>query len=251
MIIMASTQWILHSTLLGSALLFGASASAQSTPNPTVSQQRFPYIFSNFVWWNDGDLRAKLKKQVPTLGDDLARNSPLEKRVRTALIELLKKKGINTEVQIFEPSPTDPTARRNPDAPPICIIFSVLAPPAVIVGPITFENAPRESLDLLQSAVHALPGRDYESNTLWYPISQIKEALRGLGYLAAQASLSPAEPVKKGERYIVPLLLRYLRLEAFCSPSSALLRSGQLAQEVSLTFLVTTAPRPTSPLDPN
>jgi outer membrane translocation and assembly module TamA len=202
---MASIQRIFHSILIGSALVFGASAVAQSTPNLMVSQERFPYIFSNLVWWSDADLRVELKKQIPTLGDDLGRNSPLEKRVRTILLEFLKKKGINTEVQIFEPSPTDPTARRAPGAPPVSIIFSVLAPPAVIVGPITFENAPPESIDLLQSAVHSLSGRDYESNTFWYPISQMKEALYGLGYLSAQASLSPGEPVKDDERYAVPL----------------------------------------------
>jgi hypothetical protein len=94
---------------------------------------RLPYRFSNFVWWNDEDLRVLLKKRIPGLGDEVATSSSAEGKVRDALTALLKERGIVAEVQSEEPSlsafaPVNPIffSRHSPEPPHPAIIFSLL-----------------------------------------------------------------------------------------------------------------------------
>ena len=96
-------------------------------------KKHFPYDFGNLVWWTDADLRTELKKRIPTLGDEMERNSPAEARVRTVLMQLLKEKGVQGEVQVIEPSIDSLSTKRVPEAPPVSIVYSVLSPPEIIV----------------------------------------------------------------------------------------------------------------------
>jgi hypothetical protein len=110
-------------------------ASAQLPP-------RLPYSCSNCVWWSDDELRSLLKKQIPTLSDEIPTTSVEEGRVRTAMRLLLKEKGITAEVQSEEPSWSALTAARAEGASPPGIVF-IIASPRILVDKVTITNAPQ------------------------------------------------------------------------------------------------------------
>ena len=87
--------------IIGGLSTSGASRAQDGHP-VTNSKDHFPYAFGNFVWWSDSDLRAELKRHLPTLGEEIGRGSPIESRVQTVLIQLLREKGIQAEVQAIE-----------------------------------------------------------------------------------------------------------------------------------------------------
>ena len=174
---------------------------------PGVSNvDKFPYSFTNFVWWTDADLRAILKRRIPGLGDEIGRESAAEARIRTTLVKLLQEKGIQADVQSFEPPLDAGTMKRVAEAPPPSIAFSIAAPPTIAIGTLTFENAPADASKSLESLATALQGRAYNSNTFWHPISEVRENLQAAGYLTATVEIRCLPPAKDGERYVVPLV---------------------------------------------
>ena len=97
--------------------LSAGTALAQSNSQIPVPAARYPYTFTNFVWWSDADLRAELARRIPGLGPEIAPDSREESRIRTLLELLLKQKGIQTNVQSIEPSTQVYYGTRNPNAP--------------------------------------------------------------------------------------------------------------------------------------
>lgn len=102
---------------------------AQAAKPVSPPATSFPYRFANFPWWSDINLCAELKRRIPALGDQIELGSRMEARVRIALTEMLKEKGVVAEVQITEPSLNVSLLNRVQDAPAPAIVFSVLAPP--------------------------------------------------------------------------------------------------------------------------
>jgi hypothetical protein len=51
---------------MGGLSTSGVSRAQDGHP-VTNSKDHFPYAFGNFVWWSDSDLRAELKRHLPTL----------------------------------------------------------------------------------------------------------------------------------------------------------------------------------------
>src|SRR5580704_5871145 len=122
--------------------------SSLAHPQSTAAPERFPYTFSNFIWWSDADLRVELKHRIPSLSDDLARNSPLEDRIRTSLITLLKTKGIQADIQIQEPDADVATHHFVEGAPSPSIVFSI-ALPQILIDKLIFDGAPPATLATL------------------------------------------------------------------------------------------------------
>jgi hypothetical protein len=178
---------------------------AQFDNTASKSIDRFPYSFSNFPWWNDADLRANLKKRIPSLGDELTLGSPTEARVRSVLTQFLEEKGIQALVQSIEPSANMLSVPRDPDAPPSSIIFSVLAPPEIIVQRLILENLPDDAVGSFNEVEFRLKGKQYSETSLWWDRQQMRERLRQLGYLASTVVLEPGPPRKVGDQYLVPL----------------------------------------------
>lgn len=122
-------------------LLAFITCSAQ-TPKALQPYPDFlPYTFSNFVWWSDGELRSLVKSRVAGLSEEIPPRSPIEHKLRNALTEALKEKGIIAEVQSTEPSGSALTGERAPGAPPPSIVFSILSP-QILVDKVTVSGAP-------------------------------------------------------------------------------------------------------------
>jgi outer membrane protein insertion porin family len=179
--------------------LFGAPLFSQSAPD------HFPYAFSNFPWWTDSDLRAELKRRIPTLGDELTRNSPVESKIRTSLIAMLKTKGIEAEVQVREPDLDYASHKRVPEAPPVAIVFSVASPPFIQIGDINLDEAPAATSDALNKELEARRGSAYSTQTFWSIEDLIQTSLQARGYLTAKATVEPGTPAKDGDDFKVPI----------------------------------------------
>jgi hypothetical protein len=182
-----------------------ANASANSNNAASDSQDHFVYSFSNFVWWSDEDLRSSLKRRIPTLEGTLPRNSPLETKIRTELIRMLREKGISAEVQIFEPSLDVLAQKRVPEAPPPAIVFSVAAPPEILIEKLNLENPPSDASGVFNETANHFQLKPYATTSFWLEKQEIASSLKQVGYLTASVDLKPGIPTKDGQRYLVPL----------------------------------------------
>jgi outer membrane protein assembly factor BamA len=167
---------------------------------------RYPYTFTNFVWWSDAELRAELTRRIPGLPLELAPDSTYESRIRTALESLLKQKGISASVQSIEPALHVYSMGRDPNAPPDSIQFSILAPPEVVIENLVIENGPAEAMELLGEEARQLKGRPYTTTGFWLIQEHIIEGLQQAGYLTAAVELRPDQPKLDGARYAVKVI---------------------------------------------
>lgn len=201
---MRSMQAIVMS--FGCCLLLSLAASGQQVAPPTSSSPRFAYTFSNFVWWNDADLRSALKHKIPGLPDELTPFSPMEREVRVTLVELLKSKGIHADVLCIDPSPDAMKQQRVAEAPPPSIKFSVTAPPEILVEGLILENPiPSEEL-LLRQIARDMAGKPYDTGIFWMLQGRIASSLQTNGYLSAVVKLKAGAPHEDSDRYLVPLI---------------------------------------------
>lgn len=189
--------------LLCGLLPLNAQLKPVETTQASTHGDKFGYKFSNFVWWSDGELRTELKKRIPTLGDELVRGSAMEEMVRTALTRLLREKGIEAHVQALEPSADVWSQKRVPEAPPPSIVFSIVAPPDIVVDKLVLINVPQDSTGQLKEIVSRKQGRPYVATSFWSDEMEIKNDLAQSGYLSATVVLRGESPRKEGERYLV------------------------------------------------
>lgn len=201
------------SSLKSMKLIVGLYLAIVVAPTPaqvsaTDQRTRYPYTFTNFVWWSDADLRAELTRRIPGLGPEIAPDSREESRIRTVLGLLLKQKGIQTDIQSLEPSTQVNYGARDPNAPPSSIQFSILAPPEIVIQNLVVENGPPEVLEALGRETHSLQGRPYATTGFWLIRKQVMDVLQEVGYLTAQTDIQPDRPKKDGTRYLVPLIAR-------------------------------------------
>ena len=174
-------------------------ASAQLPP-------RLPYNCSNCVWWSDDELRSLLKKQIPTLPDEIPTTSLAEGRVRTALRLLLKEKGIAAEVQSEEPSWSALTAARAEGSPPPAIVF-IIASPRILVEKVMISNAPSDLQNSLLEVPRNQVGAAYNQGEDWLARSRVSENLEANGYLDSHIDISHSPPRRNGPDYMVDLLV--------------------------------------------
>lgn len=174
-------------------------AAAQHSP-------RYPYTFTNFVWWSDAELRAELNRRIPGLPLELAPDSPYESRIRTALELLLKQRGISASVQSIEPALHVYYMGRDPNAPPDSIQFSILAPPEIVIENLVIENGPAEAMELLGDETRQVKGRLYATTSFWLIKEHVVDGLQQVGYLTAAVELRPDQPKLDGARYAVKLI---------------------------------------------
>jgi hypothetical protein len=193
----------LLTVLILSAAIAGLPQMAKQTQG---YPSHLPYAFSNFVWWNDEELRIQLKKRMPALGEEIAPDSDTLRKMRDTLKEMLKEKGIQADVQTEEPSSFALTAQRAPGAPPPAIVFSILNP-QILVGKILIAPAPEGLTAALQNSLQAREGHEYSSRQDWLVHSNIIQELESNGYLEAEVDIAHDTPRKDGSRYLVNLLI--------------------------------------------
>ncbi len=174
-------------------------ATAQLPPS-------LPYSCSNCVWWSDDELRSLLKKQIPTLSDEIPTTSVAEGQVRTALKFLLKEKGITAEVQSEEPSSFALTAERAAGSPSPAVAFSI-ASPHILIGKVLISGAPDELQSSLQKQLQSREGTAYNKGQDWLVRSLVTDTLESSGFLDSHVDISHSTPRGQATAYVVGLLV--------------------------------------------
>lgn len=193
---------VLFVAALGSSIVGSSQNSKWGKDYPA----HLPYEFSNFVWWNNDELRAQLKKRIPGLGDEIATTSSAEQRVREALKALLKEKGIVAEVQSEDPSLSALKGERVAGAPEPAVVFSVLSP-QVLVGKVIISHLSEDLARPVQENFDHWAGRNYSSGQDWLIQSGVEEALQPQGYLESKAEVSHDAPRLEQGHYSVNILV--------------------------------------------
>jgi hypothetical protein len=195
----------------GLLLIMPAPSAGQSSTPPREYPSHLPYTFSNFVWWSDEDLRALLKRRIPGLGEEIATTTAAEGKLRGALTELLKDKGIAAEVQSQEPSnsafaPVDPMffGKHLPERPRPAIVFSVLRP-EVRIDHVLLHAESEDAIAVLQAEAKSFEGKPYSASGDSFTAFRLGEVLGQTGFLSAQVRLSHEFPRKEGDRFLVDL----------------------------------------------
>jgi outer membrane translocation and assembly module TamA len=224
------------------AVMFFVSTQlpAQVANISSKGADRFPYAFNNFVWWSDTDLRTELRRRIPGLSDEIVSNSPIEEKIRMVLVQLLKQKNIQAPVQVLEPASDALKQKRDPDAPPVAIVFTLIPPPDILIAKLVLENAPAESINLLNETANTMKEKRYTSN-LWFTKKTIRQSLEQLGYLSAAVTLTSGAPNKDGDRYLVPLIATINSGPKY-HVSSVKVEGGPLLQGRDLSSYVTLKP---------
>ena len=196
--------------LLMPVLMPGASAQiAKATPQPV--SEPLPYAFGNFAWWTEAQIRAELKHRIPSLGEEVARGSAQEARVRDELTAMLAAKGVRATVVTDEPSPTQasvsafmktlpfylPGAAQRPH-----IVFSISSP-QIMVGGLNVDSSPEG--ELVGRVARQMEGKPYDSSAIPLDAHQLAEPLQRHGYLSAEVVVTPGHPMRVGDSYYVPL----------------------------------------------
>jgi outer membrane protein assembly factor BamA len=63
-------------------------------------------------------------------------------------------------------------------------------------------------METLGQEARSLQGRPYATSNFWLIKEQVKDALRGVGYLTARIDVEPDQPKRDGERYLVRVIAR-------------------------------------------
>lgn len=177
-----------------------------SAQSPATASNRYPYHFSNFVWWSDADLRLALKHKLPGLGDTLLPFGSKEGEVRLALIELLKTKGIDADVQVFDP-PLQ-AAPRSPDASQLSIAFTIAAPPQILVGDVSLDGAPPEMQTSIRPIAQTLSGTPFASAASMAN-SRLHSLFQSSAYLSATTTFLAGTPIRTDpDHYVVPCTIK-------------------------------------------
>jgi outer membrane protein assembly factor BamA len=183
------------------------SGLAQTAKQTQSYPSHLPYAFSNFVWWSDDELHAQLKKRIPGLGDEIAPDSDALRKIREALKQMLKEKGIQAEVQSEEPSTFEFTAERAPGALPPAIFFSILTP-EVLVDKVVITQVPEDPAASLRKSLQSREGHLYSSRGDWLVISNATEEMKSEGYLeCGQVHVAHDTPRIEGNRWLVNLIV--------------------------------------------
>jgi len=185
-----------------SLLLLGLAAGGTAqTAKPVVGfPSHLPYSFGNFVWWSDDELRAMLRKRIPGLGDEISTSPEAKGKMRDALKEILKDKGIAAEIYSEEPSYFG--SARDPEAPVPSIRFSIIHP-QILLNKVSLKVDPDSLAPLLQPENHWGEGRPYSAFGNWSIRSRIKGVLRENGYLDGQVLVARQPVFKEGEHFQV------------------------------------------------
>lgn len=234
------------------AVTLGALTLTAQSPKP-ASAKAYPYTFSNFVWWSDADLRHALKQRIPSLADEIVPSSPMDKKVRLALIDLLKAKGIHADVLSYEPSPPPGQPQTSlvmgvrasklasANVPPPSILYALAPPPQIYVGKVSVEGAPPEALVRIQQITNLLSGAPNSLNYL-NTSSEIHSTLQSFGYLESTNHIDYGIPEKKSDaEYLVPLIVTIDPGQKY-HVSSIAADGGPLFQGVDLSRYITAHP---------
>ncbi|HZQ42006.1 MAG TPA: hypothetical protein VFA99_02075 [Acidobacteriaceae bacterium] len=161
-----------------------------------AGSQALPVRFSNFVWWQPDELLKLVEARVPLFHGDLLLTGRLTDQVQTALVDLLREKGI-PDAKI-----TSPLFSRGGSIDAVALSITS---PEVLVGETRFNGAIPSLQPKLTSFSHKLAGQDFDRLTVTDTVRQTSaEIFEDAGFLDISND-SPvfAAPRKELDHYVV------------------------------------------------
>lgn len=229
------------------AVILAAPIAAQTKQGALSIPTHFPYSFENFPWWTDDTLRALLRKKILGLTDEISTSKASLGKVRDALTTLLKERGIDAQVQSFEPSysavqkqPAELFGQPLPPAPPPTVIFSILTP-RVLIGKLDVQSSDDLVKQLVQPEIEGYPGRPYALRSQAFLSERISKMLAQHGYLGSKVSVEHSSPQAVGGNFEVDLKVAVEPGPVF-HISSITADGGPLLQGRDLSSFITAKP---------
>jgi outer membrane protein assembly factor BamA len=180
-----------------SGLFSDISYSYSAVPNGTKldleltdSNKLVPAQFENFVWFNDGELLARIHEKLPLFKGQVPIRGTLSDQISDILQNLLVPFNVTARAEYVRES-------KEPGGPIDAINFRVTGV-TMSVAEITFQGAGSEELPDLQSTSEKLVGKDYSrSAVLAYAQTYLLPIYQARGFL--NATISDPQPKVAGE----------------------------------------------------
>lgn len=160
--------------------------------------QVLPVRFANLPWWPPEDLLKLLETRVPLFRGELPLRGSLTDEVETALVALLRDKGV-PDARVTAMQSTSHAGG------PMDAIALSLESPQVVIGETRFHGTVPALAASLQAFGGSLNGQDFDSAETAQTVRQtFSEISEDAGYLDARAD-DPvyAAPRKDRDRYVV------------------------------------------------
>jgi len=180
-----------------SGLFSDISYSYSTVPNGTRldleltdSNKLVPAHFENFVWFNDGELLARIHEKLPLFKGQVPIGGTLSDQISDILQNLLVPFNVTARAEYVRES-------KEPGGSIDAINFRVTGV-TMSVADITFQGAGSEELPDLQAATQKLIGKDYSrSAVLTFSQTDLLPIYQARGYL--NATISDPQPKVAGE----------------------------------------------------
>ncbi len=180
-----------------SGLFSDISYSYSAVPNGTRldleltdSNKLVPAHFENFVWFNDGELLARIHEKLPLFKGQVPIGGTLSDQISDILQNLLVPFNVTARAEYVRES-------KEPGGPIDAINFRVTGA-TMSVADITFQGAGAEELPDLQAASDKLIGKDYSrSAVLIFAQTYLLPIYQSRAYL--NATISDPQPKVAGE----------------------------------------------------
>jgi outer membrane protein assembly factor BamA len=162
---------------------------------PSASNQLQPVHFANFVWWQPAELETLVESSVPAYHGKLPLAGTLTDQVKTALVSLLRTKGIDAAVEAMQ-------SGSSADA-----VTLTITRPSILIGDVQLHNTLPALLPQLKALEQRIHGQDFDiAETTKTVQDSVNDIYENAGYLAVDTSApTSSAPHKDLLNYAVDL----------------------------------------------
>ena len=144
---------------------------------PSAANKLQPVHFSNFVWWQPAELESLLEARVPAYHGKLPVTGTLTDQVRTALIALLRTKGVDAMVDAHQNANSGDTVTLS------------ITNPGILIGDVHLQNALPALQPQLTKVEQRLQGQDFDLDETTKALKDsVNDVYMDAGYLAVDTS---------------------------------------------------------------
>jgi outer membrane protein assembly factor BamA len=142
---------------------------------PSAASQALPVRYTNFVWWQPGELEPLVEARVPIFHGSLPLAGTLTEQVEAVLVDLLKKKGVDAKV----------TATQNGGLGVNVTALSLsIASPPITVSDLKLQNTLASLNPQLDRLRARLREEDFDSTETTQAVREsVKDIYQNAGYL--------------------------------------------------------------------
>lgn len=172
---------------------------------PAAGAQALTVQYSNFVWWQPGELEAFVEARVPDYHGRVPLTGPQTNQVKAALVALLAEKGVAGAQVAARLAPKEDTADRRSDPAGIGVLVLSITQPSVRVGTIQLPGtAPAVSAQMNNVVAHLASSEFDNVHTRRAIVENTLDTHRNGGFLDAAVDLPTiSAPRSEAQGFVV------------------------------------------------